>query len=209
MSEPASDSPASDPRAFERWSGIDLEELAARRADVVDPDAVHDRALALEVWARGLVERERRLAEREARVNARAAALQAAAGVEPAWSLPSEPVARQIRTLILDTGDDVATVARGIGVEAEWAAGVLVGEVAEVDLDHIQRVCEGLHASPYDLWGVKAGRAIAHAYGPELWPRYREPLEPPPAPSWPAEWEEADVGGPDPGSAGEVGPEQL
>ncbi len=154
------------------------EELAKLGTEVVEPDLM-ERGAALETWARGLVERERALAEREARLNARAAALQAAGGVEPVWSLPSGPVARQIRALILETGDDVATVARGIGVEAEWAAGVLVGDIGEVDLDHIQRVCEGLHCSPYDLWGVNGGRGVAHAYGPELWPRYLEPLDPP------------------------------
>lgn len=89
-------------------------------------------------------------------------------------------MAEQIRALQLDTGDDVATVATGIGVEPGWAAAVVDGEVAEVDLDHIQRVCEAFHhCTPYDLWGVKGGRGIAYAYGPELrlWPRYLEPLE--------------------------------
>ncbi len=163
--------------ASEQWL---REQLADLRVvpELLEAETLSQRVAALEVWVRGLVERERRLAQREARLTARAAALQAAGGVEPVWSLPAEPVARQIRTLILDTGDDVATVARGIGVEAEWAAGVLVGEVGEVDLDHIQRVCEGLHCSPYDLRGLKGGRAVAHAYGPEIWPRYREPLEP-------------------------------
>lgn len=141
-------------------------------------DVLSQRAAALEVWARGLVERERRLAENEERLNARAAALQAAVGVEPLWSLRAEPVARQIRALILETGDDITTVAQGIGVEAEWAAAVLVGEVAEVDLRHIQAVCEGLHCSPHDLRRLEGGRAIAQAYGPELWPRHMEPLEP-------------------------------
>lgn len=138
-------------------------------------------------WAKGLVERERRLAQREAVVNARAAALQAATGVKPVWALPASPVADQIRDLIIETGDDVATVAKGIGVEPEWAAGVLVGDILEIDLDHIQRLCAGLHCTPYDLWGLVGGRAIAHVYGPELWPRYIEPLEP----IGPLDWSEA------------------
>lgn len=96
-----------------------------------------------------------------------------------AWSVPADGAAAQLRALVIDTGDDVGTVAKGIGVEPEWARGVLIGEITEVDLDHVQRLCEGLHCTPYDLFGADAGRSIAHAYGPELWPRYIEPLEHP------------------------------
>jgi hypothetical protein len=57
---------------------------------------------------------------------------------------------------------------------------VMDGTITEVDLDHVQRLCEGLHCTPYDFWGAEAGRSIVHAYGPELWPRYIEPLAEPP-----------------------------
>ncbi len=88
----------------------------------------------------------------------------------------------QIETLLVQTQDDLATVARGINVEPEWAAGVMDGTITEVDVDHVQRLCEGLHCTPYDFWDAEAGRSIVHAYGPELWPRYIEPLAEPPGP---------------------------
>lgn len=78
------------------------------------------------------------------------------------------------------TGDTMADVAKGCGLKADWAADVAAGRITEVDLPHIQEVCEGLHCSPYDLWGKDTAQAILHAYGPELWPRFIEPLEPPP-----------------------------
>ena len=158
-------------------SDVDPAELVLP-ASAMSAEELAERAAALEVWACSLGARELRLAQRELMVEALVAAVEAVAGVRPAWSLPASPVGDQIRQLIIETGDDLATVARGIGLEPEWAAGVLVGEITEVDLDHIHRVCTGLHCSPYDLWGVDGGRAIAHGYGPELWPRYIEPLEP-------------------------------
>ena len=94
------------------------------------------------------------------------------------WALPAAPVAAQLRNLIIDTGDDVAIVARDVGVQPEWAVAVLSGVMDEVDIPHVQQLCEGLHCTPYDLFGTDAARSIAHAYGPELWPRYVEPLEP-------------------------------
>lgn len=132
---------------------------------------------ALDARSRALDAREQALMEREARFDAEAAELRQSASV-PAWSVPAGPAALQIRNLMVETGDELATVARGIGVEAEWAAGVLSGAITDIDVDHVQRLCEGLHCTPYDLFGACAGRSIAHVYGPELWPRYIEPLEP-------------------------------
>lgn len=129
----------------------------------------------LDARSKALDARERALAEREARLDARIAEHSAPA---PAWSVSAGPAARQILNLMVETGDELVTVARGIGVEAEWAAGVVSGAITDIDLDHVQRLCEGLHCTPYDLFGASAGRSIAHAYGPELWPRYVEPLEP-------------------------------
>ena len=140
----------------------------------VDPAAGGDwaaRAEALCTW-------EQALDRREAQLEVRAAALDALEGVEPAWTVPAAPAAAQLRALIIETGDDVATVAHGLGVDPGWARGVLTGEITEVAVPDVQRLCEGLHCSPYDLFGAEAARSIAHAYGPELWPRYIEPLEP-------------------------------
>ena len=129
------------------------------------------RAGALRTW-------EQALDRREAQLAVRAAALDALEGVEPAWTVPAPPAAAQLRALIIETGDDVATVAHGLGVDPGWARGVLTGEITDLAVPDVQRLCEGLHCSPYDLFGAEAARSIAHAYGPELWPRYIEPLEP-------------------------------
>jgi len=53
---------------------------------------------------------------------------------------------------------------------------VVAGTVAEVAVDHVAQVCEGLHCTPYDLWGSAGARSIAHAYGPDDWPVDTEPL---------------------------------
>lgn len=98
--------------------------------------------------------------------------------LERSWTVPAARVATRIREILLDTGDDPATVAQGLDVEPDWAVGVLTGEITDIDIDHVQRLCESLHCTPFDLFGAKAGRSIAHVYGPELWPRYLEPLEP-------------------------------
>lgn len=116
-----------------------------------------------------------------------------------AWTVPAGRVATRIRNILLDTGDDPATVAQGLDVEPNWAVGVLTGEITDVDIDHVQRLCESLHCTPFDLFGAKAGRSIVHIYGPELWPRYVEPLEPI---GWDTE-ELDDIDGEDPESSGD------
>lgn len=162
----------------------------ARVPDLFGPDAgLTARAAALAAREAEVAAAARAVAEREQRLEQTQAQLAAAprgAAPEPAWAVPAGPAAAQLRALQVDTGDDVATVARGVGVEAEWAAAVLSGEIATVDVVHVQALCEGLHCTPYDLFGADAARSIDHAYGPELWPRYIEPLEPvgpPPQPS--------------------------
>jgi DNA-binding Xre family transcriptional regulator len=92
--------------------------------------------------------------------------------------VPATVVAIQLRGLMVDTGDDLPTVARGIGLDPDWAQRVLDGDVIEVDVAHVQQLCEGLQCTPYDLFGAEAARSIAHVYGPELWPSAIEPLDP-------------------------------
>lgn len=145
-------------------------------------------------WAQELEQRENDLARRELRLAERERVLDQAQlrlaneqhawgrmqPVEPVWALPAGPVADEIRLVMHDTGDTVAEVAKGLGVDDGWALGVLDGTVESVDLPHVQALCDALHCTPYDFWGVDAGRAILHAYGPELWPRFIEPLD-----AWP------------------------
>jgi hypothetical protein len=150
--------------------------------------ALDSRQSTLDAREAALDARERDLDRRDLRAETWESSLRASTGViEPSWTLPAEPVKGQIETLLVLTHDDLPTVARGINVEPEWAKGVMDGSITEVDLDHVQRLCEGLHCTPYDFWDAESGHSIVHAYGPELWPRYIEPLASPPEP---------DLGGP-------------
>jgi hypothetical protein len=75
-------------------------------------------------------------------------------------------VAECLRGLVIETGDDIATVAAAVGVEADWARGILTGSVTEVDPAHIARMCQALATTPQELLGVDAP-APAIASGPE------------------------------------------
>lgn len=134
----------------------------------------------LQRWAEQLVEREQAVVRVEQRLRAEQSAWIGRDHVEPAWSLPASPVAQEIRAIMNDTGDGISQVAKFLGVDHEWVADVLAGRVSDIDLPHIQQLCESLHCTPHDFWGIEAGRSIAHAYPPELWPRYIEPLD-----AWP------------------------
>ncbi len=159
------------PLATSTSTGVDLAERLAERSAALDA-----REAALDA-------REHELDRRELRTNTWEASLRHDVGeTEARWTLPAEPVKLQIEALLVQTQNDLPTVARGINVEPEWAAGVMDGTITEVDLDHVQRLCEGLHCTPYDFWDAESGRSIVHAYGPELWPRYIEPLAEPPGP---------------------------
>ncbi len=150
------------------------------------PEQLTQRAAALDAREAALERREEELAQREHRVDVGLAALQAETPVQPRSSLPVEPVKIQIEELVRGTGDDLATVARGMNIEPEWAAGVLDGSITEVDVDHVQRLCEGLHCTPHDFWGADDANGIIEVYRPELWPRWIEPLAaPPPDPGGP------------------------
>jgi hypothetical protein len=154
------------------------------------------RGAALDAREAALDRREAQLGQRERRLDAQASSLERQLNsweprlnaqpptsqpeAEARWTLSAAPVKDQLQTLQRETEEDLATVARGLQVEPEWAAGVLDGSITEVDLPHVQQICEALHCTPYDFWGADEGRTIMHAYGPELWPRYIEPLAPPP-----------------------------
>jgi hypothetical protein len=63
-------------------------------------------------------------------------------------------VATFLRNRIVESGDDVATVATDVGVEAEWASAILTGEVDEVDPLQVQRMCRALDSTPNRLFGA-------------------------------------------------------
>lgn len=170
---------------WEALPAVDLGAVDAGRppaTTVPSQEQLAQRSAALDARESALERREQELNQREHRVETLAAALRAGKGVEPRSSLPVEPVRTQIEELQRATGDDLTTIAQGMNVEVEWAAGALDGSVTEVDVDHVQRLCEGLHCTPHDFWGAKDANGIMEAYRPELWPRSIEPLPEPPPP---------------------------
>ncbi|MEA2825734.1 MAG: hypothetical protein QOG43_173 [Actinomycetota bacterium] len=158
-------------------------------------EGIDGQAAAVAARSRALDERERRLVVREARVDAMALTIGLVPAVDAATSLSAEPVRAQFEALAVDSGDVVEDVARAIGIDPTWAAGVAAGTVTSVDLSHVRQVCEGLGCTPYDLWGPTRARSVAHAYGPDAWPADAEGLlsvdgdsspSAPPSADWPA-----------------------
>lgn len=97
----------------------------------------------------------------------------------PRTTLPALHVVETLHRLQRDpylAADDVNTFAVELGLERELANGILDGNVDELDVEQIAHICDALHCSPYDLWGVQLGREILDVYGPEQWPRHIEPL---------------------------------
>jgi hypothetical protein len=94
-------------------------------------------------------------------------------GIEPRWSLPAAPATEALRGLhAASAHEDVETFAAGVGLDRPLVEGLLAGKLSELDISQIAQVCEGLHCSPYDLWGPEQARTVLHAYRPEHWPRH-------------------------------------
>jgi hypothetical protein len=72
-------------------------------------------------------------------------------------------VAACIRSLVVETGDDVATVAAALDVDPDWARGVLTGEVTEVDPEQMQRMVSALESAPEELFVVSDLSACSRA----------------------------------------------
>jgi hypothetical protein len=93
--------------------------------------------------------------------------------------VPAGPVAVAIRRLQRE-GEfhpETAVCAKGLGLDPALLEGILDGTTTDLDLHAVRSVCEGLHCSPYDLWGTETGRRLLPVYGPEDWPRHIEPLD--------------------------------
>jgi hypothetical protein len=136
-----------------------------------DPDTGATSAAQLGAW-------EASLRRWEDHLTGWAHTLYAQQGIEAHWSLPAAPVTDALRTLRTVAGEeDMASFATGVGLDRRLADDLLTGKLAELDINQITQVCEGLHCSPYDMWGADQARTVLHAYGPEHWPRYIEPLD--------------------------------
>jgi hypothetical protein len=104
---------------------------------------------------------------------------QADTAVHRRTTLPAADVVDTLHRLQRDpylAAEDIHTFAVDLGLGRELASGMLDGTIEDLEVDQIAHVCEALHCSPYDLWGVELGREILDAYGPEQWPRHIEPL---------------------------------
>jgi hypothetical protein len=138
------------------------------------PDDPAEREADLEAWAQELERREAALDTWERSLRA-----EQTASCHP--KAPAAPVAAAIRRL-QDDGmfwSDVDECAVGIDVDAGLLRGILDGTIAELDVPEIRAVCEGMHCSPYDMWGTAIGRQMLGVYGPEQWPAHIDPLDDP------------------------------
>lgn len=94
--------------------------------------------------------------------------------------LPADPVVGVLAGYRADFGEsDMAMVARGFGLDERLVDDLMERRITTLNIDQIAAVCEGLMASPYDLWHPEEARTILHAYGPERWPRTILPLDDP------------------------------
>jgi hypothetical protein len=131
------------------WSeGPSRNELATW-ADVGDSGALVEFATSLAHRGEALAARDEDLAERERQLGLEPPA---GAGVEDSLALAE--VRACIRSLVVETGDDVATVAASLDLDPEWARGVLTGEVTELDRHQTGRMVAVLESSPEELFVV-------------------------------------------------------
>ena len=137
-----------------------LAEVAAMKPDELDDlcRALTDRHSQLQRWAEHLA----------MRVELAAARLQVPSPIDEdlavdlttgTLSLPAAAAAAQIEIITLDSGDDLDTVARALGLESSWVREVIDGTVDVIDADHARRLCDALELSPASVFGI-AGVAL-------------------------------------------------
>lgn len=74
---------------------------------------------------------------------------------EERWGLPAAPLAHVLSTLRADTymaDGDLATFARGLGLDADLTRSVLAGDRDQLSGDEVASVCAALGCSPFDIW---------------------------------------------------------
>jgi hypothetical protein len=133
----------------------------------------------LEAWERRLAALEARLLQRERAIADNQTAPWGGNGSLPGDAIvhvPAEPVRDQIVAVMSDTGDPLEMVARGLGLNDDFAGAIVDGRISELGPLEIATVCHALHCTPYDLWPPITVDQILHVYPPELWPREIFPL---------------------------------
>jgi hypothetical protein len=140
------------------WSEVPSRNQLATWADVGDSGALVEFATSLAHLHEALAARDEELAEWERQLGLEPPA---GAGVEDSLALAG--LRACIRSLVVETGDDVATVAASLDLDPEWARGVLAGEVTELDGDQTDRMAAVLESSPEELFVVSDLGAYANA----------------------------------------------
>ncbi len=108
---------------------------------------------------------------------------------------PAAAAAAQIAILVVDTGDDLDTVAAGLGMSPEWVHGVVEGRIDSLDASEARRLCRGLGLTPTEVFGP-AGGALAPGDAADFSPSTRTVSAGPavePGPSAPATPDVADL----------------
>jgi hypothetical protein len=159
MSRPVQPNENHEPGPWDlAWSEVPSRNQLATWADVGDSGALVEFATSLAHRHEALAARDEELAEWERQLGLEPPA---GAGVEDSVALAG--VRACIRSLVVETGDDVATVAASLDLDPEWARGVLAGEVTELDRDQTERMAAVLDSSPEELFVVSELGAYANA----------------------------------------------
>ena len=133
----------------------------------------------LEAWERRLAALETRLLQRERAIADNQTAPwggNASLPGDTVVHVPAGPARDQILAVMADTGDPLEMVARGLGLNDDFASALVDGRISELGPMEIATVCHALHCTPYDLWPPITVDQILHVYPPELWPREIFPL---------------------------------
>jgi hypothetical protein len=141
------DHPGPDPMEL-AWSAAPPRGQLLAWAELGEARALAEFAEVLGRRRDGLWARAEELAARERQLG-----LDSSSTVVPD-SVALAGVAACIRSLVVETGDDVATVAAALDIDPQWARGVLTGEVTEVDPEQMQRMASALESAPEELFVV-------------------------------------------------------
>jgi DNA-binding Xre family transcriptional regulator len=74
--------------------------------------------------------------------------------------LSAAPAAHHVAVLVATAGDDLDTVARGLGMDIGWLRALVGGEVEWLDASQAHRLCAALEVEPSEVFGAGAGELL-------------------------------------------------